>query len=179
MKNELEHRNRACSNCMIEKRAKNPDKPVLPVDLLEYSPGKYLTSDLFELDKKTYITVTDRLSGLILGYRLKDKSAEETTKAMEDIFLKLGPPTTVHTYNGTNFTSSRFAKLMEKYSIHNTTCSPEYHQGNAAAEKSVDTLKRMKKKVSKKIYTKELFYKLNSRIHPGAGATPLETFFGR
>ena len=67
IKNKLEHRNKACSNCLIEKRSKNAEKPVLPIELLEFSPGEYLTSDRFELDKFKYITITDKLLGLILG----------------------------------------------------------------------------------------------------------------
>ena len=177
--NELEQRNRACSSCAVEKRAKNPDKPILPVDLLEYSPGEYLTSDLFEIEKKIFITVTDRLSGLILGDRVEDKSAAETTKALESIFIKLGPPSHMRTDNCTNFSSEKFAKLMQKYGIHHTSCSPEYHQGNGAAEKSVDTLKKMLRKTGKNSDIRELCYKLNCRIRPGAGCTPMEAFFGK
>ena len=164
IKNELEFRNRACSSCAIDKRAKNPDKPVLPVDLLEYSPGEYMTSNIFEIEKKIFITVTDRLSGLILGDRLKDKSAAETTKALESIFVKLGPPGHMRTDNGTNYLSEKFAKLMDKYGIHHTSCSPEYHQGNGAAEKAVDTLKKMLRKTGKNSDIRELAYKLNCRI---------------
>ena len=57
---------------------------------------------MFEIDKKIFITVTDRLSGLILGSKIKDKSALKTTKALENIFVKLGPPTNIRTDNGTN-----------------------------------------------------------------------------
>ena len=35
MRNELEQRNRACLSCAVEKRAKNSEKPFLPVDLFE------------------------------------------------------------------------------------------------------------------------------------------------
>ena len=42
------------------------------MDLMFFGPGEYLTSDLFELEGKDYIMVTDRLSGLILSERLKN-----------------------------------------------------------------------------------------------------------
>ena len=68
---------------------------------------------------------------------------------------------------------------MDKYGIHHTACSPEYHQGNGAAEKAVDSLKKMLRKTGKNSDVRELAFKLNSRIRPGAGCTPMESFFGR
>ena len=64
MKNHFEQNNRAFSCCQVEKRSKNGKEPVLPIDLLEYSLGELVTSDLFEIGKDVFITVTD--SGLIL-----------------------------------------------------------------------------------------------------------------
>ena len=87
---------------------------------------------------------------------MKNKTAEETSRAMEEVFLTLGPPTTIRTDNGKNFTSSRFTKLMQKYEIHHEKCSTNYHQANGAAEKSMDNLKRMIKKVGKKTNIQEL-----------------------
>ena len=71
LKNNLKTMYEQCDACQEEKRQKNKSKPVLSMDLLFFGPGEYITSDLFELDGKTYITVTDRLSGLILSEKLK------------------------------------------------------------------------------------------------------------
>ena len=62
-----------CSECQENRRAKNKNSPVLPLDLMFFGPGEYFTTDLFDLDRKDYFTVTDRLSGLILSERLKNK----------------------------------------------------------------------------------------------------------
>merc|ERR1711954_460458 len=109
--------------------------------------GGLLSCDLFEIDKNDFITVTCKLSGQILGEKLKNKSADETCRALENLFLKMGPPLKLISDNGTNFTSRRFKALMNKYLIEHARCSPHHHAGNGAAEKSVDTLKRMLKKV--------------------------------
>ena len=53
------------------------------MDLMFFGPGEYLTSDPFELDGKTYITVTDRLSVLILSENLKKKLAAEMVRALK------------------------------------------------------------------------------------------------
>ena len=49
--------------------------------------------DLFETNKKDFLTGTDKLSGLILGEKLKNKSADETCRVVEALFQRMGPPT--------------------------------------------------------------------------------------
>ena len=49
------------------KEGEEKNIPVLPMDLMFFGPGEYLTSNLFKLEGKPYLTVTERLSGLILS----------------------------------------------------------------------------------------------------------------
>ena len=121
--------------------------------------------------------MTCKLSGQILGEKLKNKSAEETCRALENLFLKMGPPLKIISDNGTNFTSRRFKSLMDKYMIEHARCSPHHHAGNGAAEKSVDTLKRMLKKVPTAT-VEEASWKLNGMVRPGMKSSPMECFFG-
>ena len=132
--------------------------------------------DLFEVNKKDYITTTCKLSGQILGEKLPNKSADETCKVVEGLFLRNGPPLKVVTDNGTNFTSKKFQALMEKYGVEHARCSPHHHQGNGSAEKSVDTLKRIFLKVPKASIA-EASWKLNNMIRPGMTAMPMFCFF--
>ena len=134
--------------------------------------------DLFEVGKKDFLTTTCKLSGLILGENLANKSAEETCKKVESLFLRNGPPLKIITDNGMNFTSKKFQALMEKYGVEHARCSPHYHQGSGIAEKLVDTLKHMIQKVPKATIS-EACFKLNNMIRPGSKATPLSFFFGR
>ena len=68
--------------------------------------------DLFEISKKDYLTVTDKLSGLILGKKLQNKSADETCRVVKALFLKVGPPSKLISDNGCNFRSNKFLLLM-------------------------------------------------------------------
>ena len=87
---------------------------MLPLELCEYGPGELLNMNLYELDKKDFLTTTCKLSGLILGKNVANKSAEETCKKVESLFLRNGPPLKLITDNGTNFTSKKFKALIEK-----------------------------------------------------------------
>ena len=89
-------------------------QPVLPIDLMFYGPGEYWTYNLFDLNKKTYITITDQLSSLILADQLKNKSKEENVQVLTDCAYKMRVPHTIQTYCGTNYTNSVLKKFCEK-----------------------------------------------------------------
>ena len=146
LKNEIHQANMAHEQCLEFSRSKFAQKPTLPLEPCEYGPGELLNLDLFEVNKKDFITTTCKLSGLILGEKLPNKSAEETCKTVEGLFLRNGPPLKVVKDNGANFTSKKFQALKEKVGVEHANCSPHHHQGNRLAEKSVDTLKRMLQK---------------------------------
>ena len=147
MKNEINQANLSCGRCIELSRSKFAQKPILPLELCDYGPGELLSLDLFKINKKDFITITCKLLGQILGEKLANKSAEETCRVLENLFLRNGPPLKIITNNGTNFTSRRFKTLMNKYMVEHARCSPHNHSGNGSAEKSVDTLKRMMMKV--------------------------------
>ena len=127
MKNEINQANLSCGCCIEFSKSKFAKKPILPIKLCDFSPGKLLSLDLFDVNKKDYITINCKLSGQILGEKLPNKSAEETCKVVENLFLRNGPPLKVVTDNGCNFTSGRFQSLMKKYEVEHTRCSPHHH----------------------------------------------------
>ena len=133
---------------------------------------------LYEANKKDYITVTDRISGLIISEQIKNKTSKETIRAIKSFMFKLGVPMTLRSDCGSNFMSKDFAEFCREYGINHTTSSPYYHEGNGASEKSVDTLKRMMRK-SKNKSIEELTYHLNHNARKGQSASPIQMFFGR
>ena len=167
-----------CGECQENRRSKNKSVPILPLDLQFFGPGDYWTSDLYEVDKKDYITVTDRISGLIISEQIKNKSSKETVRAIKSFMWKLGVPMTLRSDNGSNYMSNEFAAFCREYGINHTTSSPYYHEGNGASEKSVDTLKRMMRKSKNKLI-EELTYHLNHNARKGQSASPIQMFFGR
>ena len=82
MKNEINQANLSCGRCIEFSRSKFAQKPILPIKL--FGPGELLGLNLFEVNKKDYITITCKLSGQILGEKLLNKSAEETCKVVDN-----------------------------------------------------------------------------------------------
>ena len=178
MRNDWKAVHDRCGECQENRRAKNKSVPVLPLDLQFFGPGEYWTSDLFETNKKDFITVTDRISGLILSEQIKNKTAKETIRAIKSFMFKLGVPVTLRSDCGTNFMAREFADFCKEYGINHVHSSPYYHEGNGASEKSVDTLKRMMRKNKTKTI-EELSYQLNHMARKGQSASPIQMYFGR
>ena len=89
--------------------------------------------DLFQIGTKDFLTTTCKLSGLILGEQLANKSADETCRKVEALFMQVGPPIKLIIDNCANFTSKKFTALMSKYGVEHAKCSPHHHQGNGIA----------------------------------------------
>lgn len=99
-------------------------------------PWQWVATDLFFWEKKTYIV--DFFSRYIEVAHLKVASAET---ALKDVFSRNGPPQTVVSDNGPQFSGSPFQNFAIEYGFTHVTSSPRYPQGNGEAERAVATVK--------------------------------------
>ena len=139
----------------------------------------FLQSDLFEIDQKNWISITIRLSGLIIGEETRNKSPDETVRVLTKIANKIGIPHTIKTDNGMNYTSGGLTKFFEKMGIKHITGSPYYHEEKGQVEKSVNTLKRTILRDRLKHTVSHLSYAPICRNKVGQEASLVEIFFGR
>ena len=51
MKNEINQANLSYGHCIKFSRSKFAQKPILPIELWDFSPGELLSLDLFEVNK--------------------------------------------------------------------------------------------------------------------------------
>jgi hypothetical protein len=99
---------------------------------------------------KWVLVAMERLSGLLLAVvPLQTKESGEVADALERAFSLFGPPSILHTDNGTEF--SLCASLLKAISPSSrVTKGRAYHpQSNGAAEANVKAVKRMVKSLAK------------------------------
>lgn len=106
---------------------------------------------------------------------LSSTSSSAVIVQMKSVFARHGIPEMVVTDNGPQFVSAEFAAFAASYGFYHVTSSPRYPQSNGAAERTVQTVKRLLEK-SVDPYLALLAY----RDSPGPwGTSPAQLLMGR
>ena len=132
-----------CHICALHRPERK--EPLLPSSFPSYA-WERIGTDLFELDKKTYIVVVDYYSRWIEIRRLLQTTSAHAIEALKSIFSTHGIPDYVVSDNGPQFASRDFKDFELKYGFTHVTSSPMYPQSNGEAERAVQTAKNIMKK---------------------------------
>lgn len=131
-----------CNECRIH--ANKQFEPLRPTATPD-RPWQMLGTDLLHFQGQTYLLVIDYYSRYpelaLLG--TCDFSSKKVIMLLKSMFSRHGIPEIVLSDNGPQYASKEFTKFAAQYGFKHVTSSPEYHRGNGAAEKGVQTIKRM------------------------------------
>lgn len=108
-------------------------------------PWQKIGLDLCEHKGKRYLVLVDYYSRWIEMPELTTATSDTIILELNSIFARFGLPNEIRSDGGTPFTSSKFAEFCLKKNIVHTTSSPRYPQGNGAAERAIQTAKRILK----------------------------------
>ena len=100
-----------------------PRQPMLPTPLPEY-PWQRVASDLFELNKKTYILAADYYSRYVEVQSLTTSAS--VISVLKSIFARHGLPETFVSYSGPQYTSLEMKDFAREYNFVHITSSPYY-----------------------------------------------------
>ncbi|XP_048747335.2 uncharacterized protein K02A2.6-like [Ostrea edulis] len=165
---------RVC-NKYQRRQPKQPLKPH-PVPL---RPWQKLGLDLFELNRKSFLTVVDYFSKFFEICELQSTTSSSIIKKLKPIFARHGIPEELISDNAPNLVSDEFRKFATEYGFKHTTSSPHYPQSNGMAERTVQTVKNLLKK-SNEAQTDPNLALLEIRNTPIDGVgTPTQLLFGR
>ena len=134
-----------CPAC--EKFRVIPPEPLNPTPTPEF-PWQRVGSDLFEWQGENYLLLVDYYSRWIEVSHLTSLTSTAVIRSCKTIFARLGIPELLYTDNGTQYTSSEFAKFSEYWGFKHVTSSPYHPSGNGEAERAVQTIKNLLKKES-------------------------------
>ena len=104
----------------------------------------------------SYLLVTDFYSKYFEIELLRQTTANCVINNLKKIFARFGIPVEVLSDNGSQYSNTRnlfnssheFKRFADEWGFRHTTSSPEYPQSNGAAEKAVQTAKRILKKAA-------------------------------
>ena len=152
-----------------------PRQPMLPTPLPEY-PWQQVASNLFELNKKTYILVADYNSRYVEAQSLTSTTSASVISVLKSIFARHGIPKTFVSDSGPQYTSQEMKAFTRKYNFVHITSSLYYQQSNGLAERMVQTMKCLIGKAPDP-YLALLAYR--STPLPWCGLSPAQLLMGR
>jgi transposase InsO family protein len=174
MNAELETLLQNCAVCQTSQSALPKQKMVLRE--VPEMPWQNIGSDIFQFGKDHYVIVVDYYSKWIATKKLNDLSANGLINALLCIFYIHGFPSQITSDNGPQYASDHFRKFCSQHSITHRTTSPYYAQSNGAAERAIQTTKKLWIKNQDK--GKALFL-YNSTTVPSIGLSPSQMLMSR
>lgn len=137
---EIEEMVRNCSNCaeFQNRLPRLPLKPTVTPDI----PFEQVASDIFEWDRKHYVVLVDYYSKFIEVDELKGQHSHTVIETPKNQFSRHGIPTALHTDNSPQY-AAEFSDFCKSYGISHCTSSPHTPHSNRAAERAVQTVKRL------------------------------------
>ena len=109
-------------------------------------PWSKVGAYLFELGQQNFLILVDYWSSYFEVQELKRITSTTVITACKVQFARHGIPDVLITDNGTQFSSSEFAKLAEAWKLEHKTSSPHHPQSNGKAENAVKICKNLLKK---------------------------------
>ena len=114
---------------------------MIEVEIPPY-PWHTLGTDLFQVNGKWYLLLTDCFSKVPFVRPVPNTGAQATIKALKNIMGENGVPVKVISDNGVHFAASEFAKFAKEYGFELILSSPRYARGHALIERHVQTVER-------------------------------------
>ena len=144
-----------CSTCM--KLTPPVREPILSSILPKY-PWERVGTDIFQLNKHTYLLIVDYFSRYPEVIRLTTTTSSSVIAALKSVFSRHGIPETVIIDNGPQYDSKEMKEFASTYGFKHVTSSPYYPRGNGLAKRMVKTVKALLKE-SSDVYLAILSYR--------------------
>lgn len=135
-----------CETCL--KYHNKQTKELMLIADLPAAPWQKVGTDLFHLYGKDYLLVIDYYSNYPEVAQLSSTSAQSVITHMKGFFARHGIPQCVVSDNGPKYDCAEFCEFAKQYGFQHITSSPFYPQANGQAEKGVQIVKTLLKKVS-------------------------------
>ena len=154
MSAQVKDRVRSCGICNAFRNQQQ--KETLKLHDVPGLPWQTVGTDLFEYGGHTYVVFTDFYSKFFELELLRQNTATCLINNLKKIFARYGIPEEVISDNGSQYSNTRnlfdsthdFKVFAKEWGFKHTTSSPECPQSNGAAERAVQTAKRILKKAS-------------------------------
>ena len=150
-----------CHQCLTYSNSQNRE-PLKPHEIPNL-PWNKVGCDIFEIKGKKYLLLIDYFSKYIeIADLLNNLTSNFIIKNLKSIFARHGIPVILVSDGGPQFTSQEFKNFSREWEFQHIVSSPTYAQSNGMAERHIQTVKKMFKKIfdeKKDLYMALLHYR--------------------
>lgn len=146
MKNDLTQIIENCHICNKYSQVQRSE-PLQPHEIPKI-PFYKVGCDLFEFENKKYLLLVDYYTKYVgLEELHKNATSHNVIKILKNIFARHGVPNLVVTDGGPQFSAGHFKEFSNTWNFCHQITSPLYPQSNGMAERHIQTIKNMMRKV--------------------------------
>ena len=138
------------SQCAIcnEFRGAQQKEPMIPHEI-PTKPSEICATDLFELEKETYIVIADYYSKFFVVKKIASSSSKAVINVLKENFSRYGIPVILKSDNGPAYSSMEFKDFAKNCGFEHVTSSARYSQSMRFIEKYVQICKNLLQKAKK------------------------------
>lgn len=147
MRNEVKQMIESCPTCQKYRPAQRAES-LRSHDIIAI-PWLKVGSDIFELNGQSYLLLVDYYSKFVEVEKLSgNTTSTKIINIMKSIFARFGVPQILVTDGGPQYTSENFKAFSEQWGFKHILTSPYNSQSNGMAERQIQTVKQLFKKVA-------------------------------
>ena len=175
---QLEQSVTSCDACQ-EYRNKQPKEPQLHHNIPD-TPWTKLATDVFHIKEKHFVILVDYTTKYFDLSQIRDTQSKTVTDHTKAMLSRYGIPKEIISDGGPEYIGADYVTFCNSWDIKHTYSSPEYHESNGLAERTIQTVKRvLKKSIKKKEDLHLAILALKATKSTVTGSAPTTMFFDR
>lgn len=174
----LEQSVTSCEACQ-QYRNKQPKEPQLHHEIPD-TPWTKLATDVFHIKEKHFVILVDYTTKYFDLSQIDNVQSKTVTNQTKAMLSRYGIPKEIISDGGPEYMGSEYVNFCKSWDIKHTYSSPEYHESNGLAERTIQTVKRaLKKSIKKKEDLQLAILALKASKSTVTGCAPTTMFFNR
>ena len=175
---QLEQSVTSCATCQ-EFRNRQPKEPEIHHEI-PTTPWTKLATDVFHIKQKHFVILADYTTKYFDLSQIPDVTSETVTNHTKAMLSRYGIPKEIVSDGGPEYAGKKYTEFCKQWDITHTFSSPEHHESNGFAERTIQTVKRTLKKCLKRKEDPNLaLLTLKASKSTTTGTAPTTMFFNR
>ena len=175
---QLEQSVTSCGACQ-EFRNRQPKEPELHHEIPN-TPWTKLATDVFHIKRRHFVILADYTTKYFDLSQVPDTQSATVTNHTKAMLSRYGIPKEIISDGGPEYTGKEYKQFCKEWDIEHTFSSPEYHESNGYAERTIQTVKKTLQKCLKRKEDPHLaLLALKTSKSSTTGTAPATLFFNR